>query len=233
MRIRFPCPVYLPGLTSHVTTSLSLTIFFLVISHFVLLAHPAPTAPPENGELVIAESTLSNNNLLTTHRDERQTEEHEPQSITALQTLQPRQAGLAWGPVTVANLKLYLTNPHIGYAGPKFPSAEHVNFHIDRADAGPRGTYSSVVNMHIVKYGLAGNEDGSGCIYAWDSVTKKVVFDECADEYLAVMRKCVQAVKDFVDALVKNANFVVRATMTVALAALLAVLTVLASSVLG
>ena len=59
------------------------------------------------------------------------------------------------------------------------------------------------------------------------------MLDECADEYLAVMRKCVQAVKDFVDALVKNTNLVARATMTVALAALLAVLTVLASSVLG
>ena len=87
--------------------------------------------------------------------------------------------------------------------------------------------------MHIVNYGPAGDDDGSVCIYAWDSVTKTVVFDECADKYLAVMRKCVQAVKDIVDALVKNTNFVVRATMTVALAALLAALTVLASSVLG
>ncbi|KAL8893761.1 MAG: hypothetical protein Q9192_004953 [Flavoplaca navasiana] len=238
MRIHFACPVYLPGLSYHVSTSLNLKAFFIVISYFLLIAHPAPTARPENGELVIGKSTFSKTNLLTTHQDERETEEDEPESqmiatINALQALQPRQAGLAWGPVTVANLKLYLTNPHIGYAGPKFPSAEHVNFLVDRADAGPRGTYSSVVNMHIVKYGPAGDDDGSGCIYAWDSVAKKVVFDECVDQYLAVMRKCVQAVKDFVDALVKNANFVVRATMTVALAALLAVLTVLASSVLG
>ncbi|KAL8980127.1 MAG: hypothetical protein Q9205_004704 [Flavoplaca limonia] len=238
MRVHFACPIYLPGLSSHVSSSLNLTTILLIISYFGLIVHPAPTAPPEKGGLVIAESTFSTINPLKTHRDEMQIEEHEPQSqkvatINALQALQPRQAGLAWGPVTVANLKLYLTNPHIGYAGPKFPSAEHVNFHVDRADAGPRGTYSSVVNMHIVKYGPAGDGDGSGCIYAWDSVTKKVVFDECADEYLAVMRKCVQAVKIFVDALVKNANFVVRATMTVALAALLAVLTVLASCVLG
>ena len=61
-------------------------------------------------------------------------------TINTLQALQLRQAGLAWGPVAVANPKLYLTNPHTGYAGPKFPSAEHVNFHVDRADAGPRGT---------------------------------------------------------------------------------------------
>ena len=87
--------------------------------------------------------------------------------------------------------------------------------------------------MHIVNYGPAGDDDGSVCIWAWDPVTKMLVLDECADESLAVMRKCAQAVKDFVDALVKNTNFVVRATMTVALAALLAALTVLASSVLG
>ena len=239
MRMHNSSQAYLPGLSLSVSKSVNLTILFLIISYLLLIAHAIPTAPPENGELVTAESTFSTTNLSTTHRNERQTEEHESKSqqvATAndfLRALQPRQAGLAWGPVTVANLKLYLTNPHIGYAGPKFPSAEHVNFHVDRADGGPRGTYSSVVNMHIVRHGPAGDDGVSECLYAWDSVTKKVVFDECAEEYLAVMRKCVQAVKDFVDALVKNANFVVRATSTVAMAALLAVLTILASSVLG
>src|SRR5215469_2621479 len=29
-----------------------------------------------------------------------------------------RSAGLYWGPVYIDNLKLYITNPHTGYAGP-------------------------------------------------------------------------------------------------------------------
>ena len=48
------------------------------------------------------------------------------------QDLEKRQAGLAWGPVYIGNLKLSLTNPHDGYAGPKFPYANHVNFHVDK-----------------------------------------------------------------------------------------------------
>src|SRR5437762_131614 len=64
--------------------------------------------------------------------------------------LQKRQAGLAWGPVYIGNLKLYLTNPHDGYAGPKFPNANHVNFHVDKQ--APRNSYTEVVNLHIVKY---------------------------------------------------------------------------------
>lgn len=71
-------------------------------------------------------------------------------------------AGLAWGPVNIRNLKLYLTKPHIGYAGPKFPKANHVNFHVDKS--APRNKWTAVVNMHIVKY----KRGGSFCLYAWD-----------------------------------------------------------------
>ena len=133
-----------------------------------------------------------------------------------------REAGLRWGPVYIGNLKLSLTNPHEGYAGPKFPYANHVNFHVDKKDEGPRGTYSEVVNMHIVKY----TNGDSNCLYAWDSVTKTTVFDSCFDDFSEAIEKCVSAVKDFVDTLLRNADFIasvaIIGALVVALAAALA-----------
>ena len=133
-----------------------------------------------------------------------------------------RQAGLYWGPKYVGNLKLYLTNPHIGYAGPKFPNANHVNFHVDKKDPGPRGTYSEVVNMHIVKY----TRGGSSCLYVWDSVTKKVVFDKCFDDFTDAIGEAVEAVREFVKDLLENADFVasvvIIGALVIALAAVIA-----------
>ena len=81
-------------------------------------------------------------------------------------------AGLYWGPKDIGNLRLKLTNPHMGYAGtsklrlgcrvrgvlpltlrnpgPKFPMANHVNFHVEKK--GARGQYTDIVNMHIVHF---------------------------------------------------------------------------------
>lgn len=67
------------------------------------------------------------------------------------QAIASPSAGLSWGPVYVGNLKLYLTNPHVGYAGPKFPYAEHVNFRVDRKVNS--WSYTPVANYHITKYG--------------------------------------------------------------------------------
>lgn len=143
------------------------------------------------------------------------------------QELQERDsAGLAWGPIEIGNLKLYLTKPHNGYAGPKFPNANHVNFHVDKK--APKNSYTEVVNMHIVKYGSSGKI----CLYAWDSVTKKVVFDNCFDNFATAAEKCVSAVKDFVDALLREADFLasiaIIAALVIALAAALSGLAVVA-----
>ena len=129
-----------------------------------------------------------------------------------------RQAGLYWGPKYVGNLKLSMTNPHPGYAGPKFPNAEHVNFHVDKKDPGPQGTYSEVVNMHIVKYSRA----DSNCLYVWDSVTKEVVFDKCFDDFTGAIGEAVRAIKDTVDDLLKDADFVASVVIIGALAIALA-----------
>jgi hypothetical protein len=116
--------------------------------------------------------------------------------------LRKREAGLAWGPVYIGNLKLYLTNPHDGYAGPKFPNANHINFHVDKQ--APKNSYTAVVNLHIVKY----TSDGRFCLYAWDSVTKKTVFDNCFDNIVSAIAECVDAAKNFVDDLLRAADFI-------------------------
>jgi hypothetical protein len=142
--------------------------------------------------------------------------------------LQVRQsAGLFWGPKHIGNLKLSLTNPHMGWAGPKFPMANHVNFHVDKK--APRNKWDEVVNMHIVKY----TRGGKFCLYSYDSVTKKVVFDNCFDSMLPAIKKCVEAVKDFVDTLLKNANWIASIAIIAALVVVLvAVLTSLGAVVL-
>jgi hypothetical protein len=134
-----------------------------------------------------------------------------------------RQAGLYWGPIYIGNLKLYLTNSHSGYAGPKFPNAAHVNFHVDKQAA--KGKYTSVVNMHIVKY----TQSGKFCLYAWDSVTKKTVFDKCFDSIVPAISACVSAIKNTVDDIIKAANFIAAIAIIAALIfALTAALTGLA-----
>jgi hypothetical protein len=132
-------------------------------------------------------------------------------------------AGLYWGPVYIGNLKLSLTNPHVGYAGPRFPNANHVNFHVDKK--GAKNKWVEVVNMHIVKY----TRGGKFCLYSWDSVTNKVVFDNCFDSFLPAIKKCVEAIKNFVDTLLKNANWIA----SIAIIAALVVVLVAALTSLG
>src|SRR5205823_1424923 len=109
-----------------------------------------------------------------------------------------------------------------GYAGPKFPNTNHVNFHVDKKSDDPGATYVEVVNMHIVRY----SSDGvNTCLYAWDSVTGTTVFDSCFDDWSTALKECVDAIKGFVDTLLKNADVIASIAILVALgAALLAML---------
>src|SRR4051794_1430052 len=128
----------------------------------------------EKGEAITTEQGgLSHSNNVILLRESEDTFVPKPDH-----DLQKRQAGLAWGPVYIGNLKLSLTNPHDGYAGPKFPYANHVNFHVDKQ--APKNSYTQVVNLHMVKYTTT---DGKFCFYAWDSVTGTTVFDNCFDDF--------------------------------------------------
>ena len=83
------------------------------------------------------------------------------------------------------------------------------------------------MNMHIVKYE---NADGSQCLYIWESQTDSVVFDSCFDDFSDAMSQGVQAVKDFVDGLLQNADAVASIAVIGALVvALVAALTSLAA----
>jgi hypothetical protein len=137
-----------------------------------------------------------------------------------IELLKRASAELYWGPVYIGNLKLSLTNPHDGYAGPKFPNANHVNFHVDKK--GAKNKYDEVVNMHIVKY----HQGSNFCLYAWDSVTKKVVFDKCFDDIVPAIAACVDAIKNTVDDILKAADFI-------AAIAVIAVLIVVMTAALG
>ena len=134
-------------------------------------------------------------------------------------------AGLLWGPVFVGNLKLSLTNVHSGPVGPRFPgSVPHVNFHVDKQKTGPRGGYSRVVNMHMVVYESAGRQ----CLYAWDSVRDATVFDNCFDNLSDALSAGVNAIKAFVDTLLRNADAIASVAIIAALGvALLAALAAL------
>jgi hypothetical protein len=133
-------------------------------------------------------------------------------------------AGLLWGPVIIGNLRLYVTKPHDGYAGPKFSMANHVNFHVDKKGPGPKVTWPEVVNLHIVKYSSGG---GRVCLYMWDSVTRKVVFDNCFDDFGTAARQAAQVAKQYVDDLLSTAG------ATVAILAALVVALVQAIGGLG
>lgn len=103
-------------------------------------------------------------------------------------------AGLAWGPVEAGPLKLYMTNPHLGFAGPKFPNVPHVNFHVDRKTL--RG-WAPSANFHIVRYALPGEV----CFYVWESQRDRVVIDQCFPNFSSGARAVVEATYDFVQAL--------------------------------
>ena len=101
-------------------------------------------------------------------------------------------AGLRWGPYYVGALKLSITNPHTGYAGPKFATAPHINVHVDRkAGSG----YKQVVNLYVVKYTKARRQ----CLYMWDSKSRKTVFDKCFDDFGDAAREAVETAKQVVD----------------------------------
>ena len=108
-----------------------------------------------------------------------------------------RSAGLAWGPVTVGNVKLYMTNPHVGIV-PGIGNVSHVNFHADNTKTG-----KAIVNYHIVKY-TSGN---SNCLYVYDSVSKKVIINQCFGNWTDAAAAVVEAVKSAVQAVLSEADW--------------------------
>ena len=132
-----------------------------------------------------------------------------------------RSAGLFWGPFYLDNLKLYITNPHDGYAGPCCQNCNHINIHVDK-ETSP-GKYKPVVNAHVVH----SHKNGQECLCVWDSVTKATLFDSCLDDFPTAAGQAISAIKNVVDTALANADFLAKLAIIAAL--VIALGTVIAS----
>lgn len=108
-----------------------------------------------------------------------------------------RSAGLAWGPVTIGNVKLYMTNPHLGYVPGLNIRCSHVNLHADNTT-----TKKPIFNFHIVKY-KSGDSD---CLYIYDSVSRKVIINQCFKNWTSAAGAVVEAVKTALKSVLDQAN---------------------------
>lgn len=118
-------------------------------------------------------------------------------ALSETQTI--KSAGLAWGPVTVGNIKLYMTNPHMGYVPGFTGQVSHINFHVDNAK-----TKKPIINYHIVKYKNGKRE----CIYVYDSVSDKVIINKCFNGWTDAAAAIVEAVKSAVQAVLSEADWI-------------------------
>jgi hypothetical protein len=137
------------------------------------------------------------------------------QVAESLSGLITRSAGFFWGPVEVGNLKFSVLNPHAHPIRPKFPQPiEHFNVHVDRLDP-PK----ALVNLQVVPY----REEGTDrpCIYIFNDLTKKALFDSCFDDPGAAVEEAAKAVKNIVTVILDNANFIASVVVIAALVAAL------------
>lgn len=126
------------------------------------------------------------------------TEETVP-SISELNlTIEPRSAGLAFGPVTIGNIELKVVNPHIGGVGP-YGVVEHINFVITNTT-----TKEQMANYHIFK---GTDLDGIECFVVWDSVTRETVFRHCnSNNWTDAVTQFVDLVVDTLASVLSEAN---------------------------
>ena len=117
-------------------------------------------------------------------------------------SLSLQSAGLAFGPVTIGNLKIYVTNPHTGYIpGLNLSGITHVNFHVDNVD-----TKKPILNYHIVKY-------GNNCLYVYDSVSNKEIINNCFNNWSNAATSVVSAAKTTISKMYPEANWIAKAAI--------------------
>lgn len=143
-------------------------------------------------------------------------------------------AGLYWGPIDVAGVRVYMTNPHEGYAGPKVGYATHVNLHVEYTKS---GSYADLANLHVTRY----TSGGKMCMYVWDRIPSRtgvVVYDQCKDDWNSVTSAAAEQARTYVNSLGKVTLPVVQyvaliGIMMLAIVALLALLSALPILVLA
>ena len=115
-----------------------------------------------------------------------------------------RSVGLAWGPVTIGNIKFYLVDRHTGPVHGFSGNVAHVNFHADNATTG-----AQILNYHIVKY----TSGTSSCLYVYDSVSKTVVINKCFNSWTDSISAVLESVKTTVKAVLSEADWLATAAI--------------------
>lgn len=124
--------------------------------------------------------------------------------ITFSRTINTRSVGLAWGPVRIGNLEFKITNNHKGEVVGMPGEVEHVNFHVMKVK-----NKRDVLNYHIVKY----RDGDSECVYVYDSVTKKVIINQCFRSWTDAAKDVVRAAKTTVQSMLSQADWIATAAI--------------------
>lgn len=112
-------------------------------------------------------------------------------------------AGVLFGPITVGNLKIAITNPHIGHAGPKVGRTLHINYLMwMKAGSG----FRTVANYHISAYA----RPNKLCVYVWESKSDSTIYDSCSDDFNRAARQAMEAIRRFTMKHIEYGNWLVR-----------------------
>jgi hypothetical protein len=214
-----------------------LILLTLLFSAVGALAEPIPQPPTQSSETELSSPTSPADIQLSPPTNVVEVDPGVDIPLPDLDGFAKRQsqsAGLYFGPVGVGNLQVYLTKPHTGSVGndARFgTNAWHVNFHVDRQKNPPAEGWKPLYNLHIHLY----TQDGRKCLWVWDGVAKKKVYDNCTGNWGSAIKEAIAASKDVVQKILKAANFLaavaVLAAVTVALATLLGSMTAAAVAV--
>ena len=122
-------------------------------------------------------------------------------------------AGLAFGPVKVGDMYVKVTNIHNGPVG-SWGNVNHINLHVYK-----RTTKKTrdVVNLHIVKYRLAGQD----CIRVYDAVSKTVVIDQCFLNFEEAAKAIANFAKNIAGSTSNNTNKIVNSAVWGSVAAVI------------
>lgn len=109
-------------------------------------------------------------------------------------------AGVAWGPVSIGPYNIWVTNPHWGWAGPKFQNALHTNVRVNQN--GPKNGHTDRINLHVVPY----THGSQRCWYIYDSISKTVILDTCLDDWGKALVEAENAANNFIENFFKDKN---------------------------
>ena len=134
-------------------------------------------------------------------------------------TTYANSSGLYWGPVTIGDIQLKITEPHSHPFGKFRYPVEHINLHIEKIKS--NGKLKPIANYHIAKY----IQNQKTCIYVYDSVSRTTLIDRCDMDWKDTVKSLVKSVSSVVSKVSSEGNWIAKAaiwgTVTVVLIDLL------------